>query len=61
MWGPKLGKVRFSPTRETYGVHAQAAITCLHHLIMNTVTGCYACGQALGLNAVIPASAPCFS
>ena len=35
-----------------YGVHAHTA--WLHHLIVNTVAGCYFHGQALGLNAVIP-------
>lgn len=43
-------------THETFGVHSQAAITCLNHLIVNLAPHCYSRGQALALNAVIPTS-----
>ena len=38
----------------TYGVHSHTAIAHLSRLIVNTTTGYYSCGQALGLNTVIP-------
>ena len=45
-------------THETFGlgVHSQAVITCLNHLIVNLAPHCYSRGQALALNAVIPTS-----
>ena len=44
-------------TRETYGARSHAAIAHLGRIIMNTVTFCYSCGLATGLNTVI---LPCF-
>ena len=40
-------------TLETYEAHLHAAIAHLGHIIVNTVTRCYSCGLATGLNAVI--------
>ena len=50
----KKGSTGFSFTRETYGVHSHMAIAHLSCSIVNTVTGSYFHGQALGLNTVLP-------
>ena len=39
------------PTK--HGVHSYAAIACLGHVIFNTVSCCYSCGLATGVNTVI--------